>query len=92
MYVAHLFCLRGRRKKKKALQDTTKAFIETLQEHFKRRGDRNWANSCHFQVYQSLVEQPGFLTLFHRKVKAKFPHIQLKHFGRQFDKIHQAHN
>lgn len=39
---------------------------------------------------QSIVEQPGLLTLFHRKVKAHFPHIQLKHFGRQFNKIRQA--
>lgn len=36
---------------------------------------------------QSVVEQPGVITLFHRKVKANFPHIQLKHFGRQLNRF-----
>lgn len=32
-------------------------------------------------------EKPQIVTLFHRKVKAQFPNIQLKHFGRQLNKI-----
>ena len=65
--------------------------LKTSQQHFKRR--QKWDqhvlfSSIVFNCTQDIVEKPGFLTLFHRKVKAYFPHIQLKHFGRQFDKIH----
>lgn len=64
-----------------------KAFVENFAAAFLKEEETEIGSAAavfkyHMYRIQSVVEQPGFLAPFHRKVKANFLHIQLKHFGR----------